>query len=1181
MNKFLRGFFSMRMMALGLIIFLFAIAIATFLESIYDIQAAKLIIYDAIWFELLLVYLVFSLVVNIFRYQMWKREKIAMFMFHISFIVIIIGAAVTRYVGFEGSMNLPEPDPKTGILRPVDFIYSADPRLKIFIENKYIEETMYLSEQVPFNFEVEFKFPEKNKNIHIELIDFQSKHIDSLMVNDTISNFVIDIVTGGKKSNYLSKGDFMMIGDFPLSFEKKDLMPGGIEIYQINGKMMIKSGVPMKNLPMAQMQAIRQSGMDVPDSMFVQIPADTLVPFNALTLYYIGEESFVFKEVINHARMMRVPSGRKDVGDDFVTLKITDGKDVKIVSVAGGLRMIANEERFTFNGMLYSIQYGSVPIRLPFSVACNEFTLHKYPGSDAPSSYESVVTVMDPKKEKNKTQRIFMNNVMDYEGYRFFQSSYFPDETGTVLSVNYDWWGTNITYLGYLIMSIGMLLSLFAPVGRFKELNGKLKKISAKRAKSGMLSLMFLVATSFTFAQADSEDYHVHADGTIHYGSHEHEAEHDHSHDGHDHSAHEGHNHTHDHSHEGGTSTAPTKKLMALFISKEHSDKLAHLMVQDYDGRIVPLHTLCDEILRKIHRDNKFKDGDHLYNAVQTVLSMHMTPEAWMEKKVIYVSKPLRSALGMKEDQKYASFLELLHENSGDFKLANEYQLAHQKLDKVKNEFDKQLIKLVERFQVFSEVQLWQFMRLIPVRNDSKSTWFQPMAQEVMDNEPALFGETMEYFKQVFEAMGTKDYTKANEALEVLKKSQRVAAGTIAPTATKIKMEVSYNKMSIFKNAQNSYLILGFVLLFIFLVRILSNNSGKEGKGIRIVKMVFNALIVVIFLYHGSGLAMRWYISGHAPWSNGYEAVVFIAWVTVLTGFIFMKKNSVILAATCILAFFMLFVTEMNILDPEITPLVPVLKSYWLMIHVAIITGSYGFLGLGAILGLLNLLLYIFRSKKNGKVLTWNINELTYVSEMTITIGLFMLTIGTFLGGVWANESWGRYWGWDPKETWALVSVLVYAVALHLRFIPSLKSKFIFNVVSFWSYAAILFTFFGVNFYLVGLHSYAQGDGLGEFPFGVIVATVAFYVFTEFASLQNKRFTTEGALISPTYFLKKAFITSAIFTLIYVVFVLLKVIDMTAFIDVTWKTIAIIFATNVLLLVYQKINPNSPVELEA
>jgi len=202
----------------------------------------------------------------------------------------------------------------------------------------------------------------------------------------------------------------------------------------------------------------------------------------------------------------------------------------------------------------------------------------------------------------------------------------------------------------------------------------------------------------------------------------------------------------------------------------------------------------------------------------------------------------------------------------------------------------------------------------------------------------------------------------------------------------------------------------------------------------------------------------------------------------------------------------MIFVTEMELLDPQITQLQPVLKSYWLKVHVAVITASYAFLGLAAILGLLNLMLYTFRNKSNGQMVTLNINELTYVSEMTMTIGLFMLTIGTFLGGVWANESWGRYWGWDPKETWALVSVLVYAVILHLRYIPATKGKFLFNVVSFWGYSAILFTFFGVNFYLVGLHSYAQGEGLGTIPSWIIYTVLIFAIFTIVAALRNRRY---------------------------------------------------------------------------
>jgi ABC-type transport system involved in cytochrome c biogenesis permease subunit len=176
------------------------------------------------------------------------------------------------------------------------------------------------------------------------------------------------------------------------------------------------------------------------------------------------------------------------------------------------------------------------------------------------------------------------------------------------------------------------------------------------------------------------------------------------------------------------------------------------------------------------------------------------------------------------------------------------------------------------------------------------------------------------------------------------------------------------------------------------------------------------------------------------------------------------------------------------------------------MIHVAIITGSYGFLGLSAILGFINLTLYITRGTKSNQTINLNINEITYVSELTMTIGLFMLTIGTFLGGVWANESWGRYWGWDAKETWALVSVLVYAIILHLRYIPGLKSKFTFNMASLWGFSAILFTFFGVNFVLGGLHSYAQGDSILKFPSWLKYIIFGFFVFSAIAAFINLKY---------------------------------------------------------------------------
>jgi cytochrome c-type biogenesis protein CcsB len=180
-------------------------------------------------------------------------------------------------------------------------------------------------------------------------------------------------------------------------------------------------------------------------------------------------------------------------------------------------------------------------------------------------------------------------------------------------------------------------------------------------------------------------------------------------------------------------------------------------------------------------------------------------------------------------------------------------------------------------------------------------------------------------------------------------------------------------------------------------------------------------------------------------------------------------------------------------MNPQITMLVPVLKSYWLMIHVAIITSSYGFFGLSALIGTVVLLLFIIDNDKISAKVKASVTELTIVNEMSLTVGLFLLAVGTFLGGIWANESWGRYWSWDPKETWAFISVIIYAFILHVRLIPGLRSKYLFNLLSLLGFSSIIMTYFGVNYYLTGLHSYAQGDPV-PIPSWVYITISAVFV---------------------------------------------------------------------------------------
>jgi len=218
---------------------------------------------------------------------------------------------------------------------------------------------------------------------------------------------------------------------------------------------------------------------------------------------------------------------------------------------------------------------------------------------------------------------------------------------------------------------------------------------------------------------------------------------------------------------------------------------------------------------------------------------------------------------------------------------------------------------------------------------------------------------------------------------------------------------------------------------------------------------------------------------------------------------LFSRKEFGALAATNILSAIILLIAMLSYLNPEITPLVPVLKSYWLTIHVSLEAGSYGFLMLGAIIGVLILMLYILRNSSNAKRIESKIDRLQAISEMTITGGLYMLSVGTYLGGVWANESWGRYWGWDAKETWALVSILVYATVLHMRFIPKLNNAFAFSVGTLFGLASVVMTYFGVNYYLSGLHSYAAGDPI-PVPGWVYYTSISFAILVVLAFIKNK-----------------------------------------------------------------------------
>lgn len=482
-------------------------------------------------------------------------------------------------------------------------------------------------------------------------------------------------------------------------------------------------------------------------------------------------------------------------------------------------------------------------------------------------------------------------------------------------------------------------------------------------------------------------------------------------------------------------------------------------------GRIKPLSTEASEIV------NKISGADSLYglSAEQMVLGMNINPAFWQELKIIKVKNAqIKKLLNLDGD--YASFRSVFDAN-GEYKLAARVEAANEKPLRERGTLDNDLIKFDERLNIAYLTFKGVFFKFIPIPNDPQNAWLSP--NDAFNNEKVSIdvkSALNDYLTGLQEGIADNDWSKADAALAELKNYQRAASGEILPSERRIEAEVFYNHVSIFKKLVYFYWILGFSALGLGLASVFLSR-----RILSLEKAIF-AAFTIGFAVHTAALALRWYISGHAPWSDSYESMIYIGWSGALAGMIFFRRSLLALAAAALLAGIVMLVAHMSFVNPQITNLVPVLKSYWLSIHVSVITASYGFLGLGCLLGLIALGLMAFKNKANEVRLNEQIRYIAAIDEASLIIGICLLTLGNFFGGIWANESWGRYWGWDSKETWSYVSILVYAIVLHLRLIPRLNSLYVFLTASVFAYASIVMTYFGVNFYLTGMHSYAGGD---------------------------------------------------------------------------------------------------------
>lgn len=1100
MYKIISFFSSTRLMAVLFVVFAAAMGIGTFIEDAYNTETARVFIYNAWWFEAIMLIFVFNFFGNIKRYSLHKKEKWATLLLHLAFIFIIVGAFITRYISYEGMMPIREGAAET-------HFYSDKTFLTVMVDGEYQGETrrrtfekklLMTSKEFPLLANNDFSIDKDFNDIPFEISykEFILGAKDTIVpdANGVQYMKLVEQSMGTRHDHYLKEGEVQNINNILFAFNKPTA--GAVNISKDGDKYTLAA--PFEG-----------SFMRMADRMQGRVAQDSVQELMFRSLYTVGGAMFVLPEPALKGKQVYKSNGDfKTKEDNALVVTIKSQGEEKEVTLLGGKEKIGVPVAVTIGKLDFTLMYGSKTYELPFAIKLNDFIAEKYPGTEKSyASFESKVTVDDAKNNEKFDARIYMNHVLDYDGYRFFQSGFDPDELGTKLSVNHDFWGTWISYIGYFILYFALLVILVDKNTRFGDLKKKLDKVSARKKSLATIILLFVSLGSFAQQNHD----------------HDHDHNHDHAHDTVTTKQVAEQTETHDHMHE--QHVRPTQKQIdSIFniykVNEEHAAKFGRLIIQDAGGRMKPANTFTSELLRKVSKSDTYRG----MNSDQTFLSMQLFNRMWYEVPVIFLESAndsIHTIIGLDKGVKYAAMADFF-DNQGNYKLSKVLEKAYAAREP--NKFDKEFKDADMRINLLNWALSGEILRVLPVPGDKGNKWisYPEAATGAYKGMDTIRNIVPYYFESLGQSVVTGNYKLSDGILKDITMYQKKKGAAVMPSDDKINAEILYNKYDVFKKLYGYYALAGILMLLFAIIRIFYDR-----KGIRITLKFFDTVIWLLFIVHTAALIVRWYVSGHAPWSNAYESIIYVAWATMLFGLglgdgftpaILLKplskislvrefinrRSELVVASSAFVTSIVLMVAQGNWVDPEIANLTPVLNSYWLMIHVAVIVACYGPFTLGMILGLVALILMIFVNDKNKVKLDLSIKELTYVNEMALTVGLVLLTIGNFLGGQWANESWGRYWGWDPKETWALVSIMVYAFVIHMRFVPALRGTWIYNFFSVLAYFSILMTYFGVNFYLTGLHSYASGerrtpDQFFYMAFGAcVIAGFAWYKYNKY-----------------------------------------------------------------------------------
>ena len=502
-----------------------------------------------------------------------------------------------------------------------------------------------------------------------------------------------------------------------------------------------------------------------------------------------------------------------------------------------------------------------------------------------------------------------------------------------------------------------------------------------------------------------------------------------------------------------------TSNLPNAVLPKETAEKFGELHIL-YNDRICPVQTFALDFCKKIYGARSYQG----LTAEQVLSGWVFYGNTWANEPFIKIkSGEMKTAMNLPD---YASLNTFFNREMGGYTIG---QYVQEYYNGQQDKFHQQAADIDGKIQIIMELREGISLKVLPYTftknvkatkdhsfiKAGTTTWFSPVDKlpQAVEHQHAL------YIRNVFSLLNgdvkAGNTSRVNEFFVKMKKYQEVSSGNSLPTATQYKAERINNAFPFATILFMANLTLGFIALFYTIYRM---TKKREIKALNIALPI---LLGVSFLALTLGLALRWIISGNIPMSNGYESMLTVAWFVMLISILMQLRIRIVMVFGFLISEFFLLVSHINQMDPAIGQMMPVLNSPLLSIHVSIIMMSYALLSLTFICGIMGICL-----RSHGE-------ELQALSRIFLYPALTTMGFGIFIGAIWANVSWGNYWSWDSKETWALITFMIYAVVVHTQSLPVFRKPLVYHIYITLAFLSIAMTYFGVNYFLTGMHSYA------------------------------------------------------------------------------------------------------------